>query len=126
MKTVEKEINMKIFISGPMTGYENFNKDAFNQAERYLKSLGFSVFNPAWLSFDEEWTHEEIMVVDLAALAQCDGIYFLKGRSKSIGSKIELEYALSNCKKIFFEESRQEIVDMAVRLKNSIKINGGN
>lgn len=37
----------KVYISGPMTGYEGYNFDAFDDARDMLKSLGFKVFNPA-------------------------------------------------------------------------------
>lgn len=42
-----------IYIAGPMTGYKNFNFDAFYTAEKYLKSMGYAdVGNPA------AWDHE--------------------------------------------------------------------
>ncbi|EBX0576179.1 hypothetical protein DQY66_24790, partial [Salmonella enterica subsp. enterica serovar Utah] len=28
---------MKVYIAGPMTGYENFNREAFHRAEKALK-----------------------------------------------------------------------------------------
>lgn len=37
-----------VYIAGPMSGYENFNKDSFFQAEKYLRSMGFEIIgNPA-------------------------------------------------------------------------------
>lgn len=36
---------MKIFISGPMKGYPNFNKEAFDQAEKELIQLLPSSYN---------------------------------------------------------------------------------
>lgn len=38
---------MKIYIAGPMTGYENWNFPAFFEAENVLKELGHEVVNPA-------------------------------------------------------------------------------
>lgn len=40
---------MKIYIAGPMTGYENFNRDAFNKEADRLSRHGHSVLNPATL-----------------------------------------------------------------------------
>lgn len=83
----------KVFISGPMTGYENFNREAFNGAETALRMAGFSVFNPAWLDFDDFWDYKDIMDIDLEALKHCDYIYQLDGWEQSEGACIEWEYA---------------------------------
>ena len=83
----------KVFISGPMTGYENFNREAFNGAETALRMAGFSVFNPAWLDFDDFWDYKDIMDIDLEALKHCNYIYQLDGWEQSEGACIEWEYA---------------------------------
>lgn len=38
---------MKVYLSGPMRGYENFNFPAFDAAAAYLRGHGHEVFNPA-------------------------------------------------------------------------------
>lgn len=84
----------KVFISGPMSGIKDYNKPAFDAAEKKLKEAGYAVFNPAWMIFDTNgWSHEDIMKIDLAALSQCKYIYMLDGWDKSKGSKQELAYA---------------------------------
>lgn len=37
---------MKVFISGPMKGYPNFNKEAFDQAEKELVQQGYEEVAP--------------------------------------------------------------------------------
>ena len=83
----------KVFISGPMTGVKDLNKPAFDQAEQWLTQAGYSVFNPARMNFDDSWTHEEIMKIDLTALEQCDYILMLPRWYYSKGSIQEYHYA---------------------------------
>lgn len=76
----------RVFISGPMSGYDQYNKPLFDLAEDYLKALGCAVFNPACLTcFDEGWDHESIMSVDITALRNCDVILHLPGWERSKG-----------------------------------------
>ena len=44
--------NKIIYISGPMTGYEYFNFEAFDKASHKLKELGHKVINPAQIARD--------------------------------------------------------------------------
>ena len=37
----------KIYIAGPMRGYENFNFPAFDAAAQLYRAIGYEVFNPA-------------------------------------------------------------------------------
>lgn len=83
----------KVFISGPMSGIKDFNKPAFDKAEQWLTEAGYSVFNPARMHFDDSWTHEEIMRIDLAALSQCDYILMLPKWYYSKGAIQEYHYA---------------------------------
>lgn len=85
----------KVFISGPMSGIKDFNKPAFDQAEQWLTHAGYSVFNPARMHFDDSWTHEQIMRIDLAALTQCDYIYMLDKWYNSKGALEEYHYAMA-------------------------------
>jgi len=87
---------MKVFISGPMSGIEDFNRPAFYEAERKLKEAGYSVFNPAWLLVDEKWSFDDLMHVDLAALSRCDAVYQLPGWEKSVGACCEYQYAIEH------------------------------
>ena len=42
-------MRVRVYIAGPMTGYENFNREAFHRAEDALKREGHTVLNPAVL-----------------------------------------------------------------------------
>ena len=88
-------MNLKrVFISGPMTGCPNYNKEEFDKAEKLLKDAGFSVFNPARLDLSgTDWSDRDISVIDLAALSRCDYIYQLSGWENSTGACSEFEAA---------------------------------
>ena len=101
---------MKAFISGPMTDIEDFNRPRFNDTESKLIRLGFSVFNPSWLLVDKEWTHEDVMPVDLAALSRCDILVQLEGWENSKGAKKEYDYAVANRISIITEDVLDEIL----------------
>ena len=86
----------RCFISGPMTGIKDWNRPAFMEAEERLKAAGFSVFNPAWMNFDDGgFGNEAIMAIDLAALSHCNYIYQLEGWEKSKGASAEWSFAVS-------------------------------
>lgn len=99
-----------IYIAGPMSGYENFNFPAFDAAEKFLTSMGFTeVFNPAQkdretygreiednpdgcqvvakdLGFDLRKTLE----IDLSYICStATHIYMLDGWEKSTGARAE-------------------------------------
>ncbi len=42
-------MRVRVYIAGPMTGYKNFNREAFHNAEEELKREGHTVLNPAVL-----------------------------------------------------------------------------
>lgn len=53
--------NKRVFLSGPMSGYDYYNAPEFTRAHAICKEAGaFSVFNPAeeWLNGDETKSHE--------------------------------------------------------------------
>lgn len=75
------------FISGPMTGYPQFNRPAFFKAEQVLKYRGF-VYNPARLGWDDG-EPKDYMLVAIPMLLTCTHLYVLKGAENSSGATIE-------------------------------------
>lgn len=80
---------MTVYISGPMTGIPEYNRDAFLKAELRLRTLGHEVENPWRLGEQAGWGRHDYMRRDIAALADCDAIYMLPGWLRSWGAKRE-------------------------------------
>ena len=110
-------IKKKIYVAGPMRGYNNYNFDAFDEAEVRLQEEGWITVSPAamdrlyegWGKYppvgfiaDEEFV-KQCMRRDLDAIYDVDAIYMLKGWEDSDGARAE--YALAFClgKQIIFE-----------------------
>ena len=82
------------YISGPMTGIEDFNIPAFDLAAERVRNLGHIVFNPAE-NFGRDVTLDKwrYMEVDLAAVRACDGVVLLPGWDRSQGALEEVREA---------------------------------
>lgn len=95
---------MKIYISGPITGTNDYI-ERFAAAEYTLKNSGHEVVNPAAIlaNMPLSTTHHEYMAVSLELLKQCDTILMLHNWRYSKGSCIELDYAIRNGITVVFE-----------------------
>ncbi len=101
-----KEIK-KVFISGAITGCDGY-KEKFLQAEKYLKSFGYAVMNPAILA--EGFSHGEYMKVTLAMLSVCDTIYILPCAVHSKGALEEILEAVKAGKTVILHEDLEESI----------------
>lgn len=81
----------KVYIAGPMTGYENFNRESFNSAAACCLDNGATPLNPATLP--DGLTQGHYMDICFAMLRAADAIYLLKGYEESKGAMAELAYA---------------------------------
>ena len=87
----------RIYISGPITGVENY-KEIFSKKQLELEKLGNEVVNPSLLHLimPKSSTWQEYMDICIPLLKLCDKITMLKGYENSKGSCEELRYALQN------------------------------
>lgn len=95
---------MKIYISGPITGTNDY-MERFKAAEDTLKQYGHEVVNPAaaLAGLPASTTHKEYMDISIALLKLCDTILMLDNWRYSKGSCIELDYAIRNGITVVFE-----------------------
>lgn len=83
----------KVYIAGPMTGYEEHNFPEFRLHAKHLRNYGYDVVSPEELESMEtgprkSW--EYYLTRDLKALLTCDCIAVLPGWEKSRGASLEV------------------------------------
>lgn len=97
----------KLYIAGPMTGYEQWNFPEFFRVEKALLELGYEVVNPAHNDGPDlesalksagsaekpNYTWNYYMRRDLPHVMECDGLLVLDGWQKSKGAQLEVHVA---------------------------------
>jgi len=93
---------MKLYLSGPMTGKYNYNKQSFEDAAQLLRARGFTVVNPAELpepvvppDASEAMSWAAYLVRDIEVLNEerPDFVMLLPGWRDSKGACLEAHYA---------------------------------
>ena len=86
---------IKTYISGPVTGKPDFNRPAFEAAEKWLWLNGYEPVNPLnVLPYDPQYKWEDYMRADLRAMLDCEGIMILPGWEDSKGAVCEVSVAV--------------------------------
>lgn len=84
---------MRLYISGPMTGIEDFNYPAFHLAKSDLEAGGHVCLSPADLPIREDWEWIDYILADLDSVFAAEGIATLEGHEQSKGARIECRIA---------------------------------
>lgn len=101
----------RIYIAGPMRGYDALNVSAFERAHLAL-NLDWNVENPVFIGGGFGTPAEieanpdllrRLMELELAVVKSCDAIYLLHGWEKSAGARAELRVALDHNLEIILE-----------------------
>ena len=129
---ITAEARVAIFyVSGPMTGYDGHNFDAFDTTEKVLKELGFQVLTPAQDGdLDDEGlgtaTREEFMRRDIDWVLSSDGVVVLDGWEMSRGARLEVAVAREIGLPIFRLEGEELVEeDYTTTLEEALEIAGG-
>lgn len=88
----------RIYLSGPMTGMADWNREAFGEAARYLRNMGAQVFNPAFSApVGKGEPHSSYILRDIHELTSnmggkpyYDMLAQLPGWDRSRGAQVEL------------------------------------
>ena len=88
-------MSARIYISGPMTGYPDYNFPAFASAANRLRAIGFNVVSPhEFGEGDPSKTWADYLRQDLAAMLDgCNSVATLHGWEKSRGATLEVHVA---------------------------------
>jgi hypothetical protein len=104
-KNNDKMAKTKIYIAGPITGYDlNERRREFDFNQSLLEIEGFEVVNPMALPHDHDKSWESYMKECIEALLKCDTICLLHGWNKSKGAKLEFDIANAMEYKIIIEK----------------------
>ena len=97
---------MRIYISGPITGTDDY-MERFAKAEEKLTAAGYQVYNPAHANsyMPEGTTYEEYMDISFTLLKMADAIYMLDGWEQSRGANREYGYALGMGYKVMQQDA---------------------
>lgn len=84
-----------VYISGPMTGYPEYNYPAFIKAEEELRKMGYTkIINPAKIDHpDTDWSN--CMRRAITELMKADAVVLLPGWNHSKGANIEVKLAIN-------------------------------
>lgn len=83
---------MKLYVIGPVTGLEDRNRAAFEDAAEALESVGFDAYIPHWF-VPEDASWRKAMKLSVESLVKCDGVAMLEGSGKSKGARAEADLA---------------------------------
>lgn len=94
----------KIYISGPITGTDDYLERFFRIHEK-LVAAGYKVVNPAMVNagLPQDTTHGEYMRMSITMMGMCDAVYLMKGYEDSEGCAIEFSEAVKRQMTIIFE-----------------------
>lgn len=93
---------MRVYIAGPMRGYEGWNFPAFDAAEAAWRAQGHIAFSPAAtdraLGYGPDYPSDRnhlshVILADIAAILAADAVAVLPGWERSQGATVEVSLA---------------------------------
>ncbi|MBT9268535.1 DUF4406 domain-containing protein [Pseudomonas sp. MG-9] len=91
--TIAADRANRLYLAGPMTGFEDFNFPAFNKMAAELRARGYVVENPAEHGVVDGADWADYMAYDLTRLGLCGQVAVLPGWENSKGARLEVHIA---------------------------------
>lgn len=85
---------MRLYVIGPVTGRENLNRKAFEDAKEKLWDAGYDVLIPHDV-VPPDASHERAMRLSIKTMLGCDGVAALSDWDESRGAKLEREVTVA-------------------------------
>lgn len=85
---------MRLYVIGPVTGRENLNRAAFEEAKEKLEQAGYDVLIPHDI-IPPDYDYARAMRTSIVTMLGCDGAAFLPDWDESRGAKLEREVAIT-------------------------------
>jgi Domain of unknown function (DUF4406) len=104
------------YLSGPMRGYPDLNRAAFQAANDRLTSQGFTVWNPCVDGLPDYLPAKLYIMHDIEALLQCSEVYMLKGWEESVGATAEYYVAQWANIPIFIQDDQLDLTQQPQRI----------
>src|SRR5690349_9675732 len=82
-----------LYISGPMAGYPNLNRAAFNEAANVLQRAGFRTLNPLDNGLPEGLPWSDYLRADVKMVCDATAIALLPNWEASRGARLEVATA---------------------------------
>lgn len=105
--------SVKLYLSGPMTGYPNLNYEAFHENAKKLRNWGHEVWSPAECKENEGQPWHTCMERDFHAVLAADAVAVMDGWETSRGARSEVFVALVCRHPIFNADTMWEIFPIA-------------
>lgn len=101
---MEKEIRKKIYISGPLSGYDyKERQETFTTIQRILEYMNYEVKNPLGNCSLCDSAKRQNMREDLKMLLDCDEIFMMDGWNRSQDCLLELNVAVAANMQVLYE-----------------------
>ena len=84
---------MIVYLAGPMSGYDDFNRPAFDAAATFLRERDYTVLSPAELFDHTDLSWDFYMRASIRLMLNADAVVLLPGWEKSRGAVIEHDLA---------------------------------
>jgi hypothetical protein len=91
--TGKREKHSILYIAGPMTGYEEANYPAFNEAARVLQGAGYQTVNPVDVHEPEQCHYVDLLREDIIMMLTAHGVAVLDNWWESTGARNEVQVA---------------------------------